>query len=233
MSEPIPPAPPISKWNLLKDGYYSFRANPPKYLPADYPDLTSKTALITGTNTGIGFEVMKLLYSKNCNIIAVVRSAEKGEAAKKEAIEKYPNSKGSISVVGGNDFLDLTTVKPASEEIKLVLGDKPLNIIIHNAGLMAPVNTGTSKQGLEAMFSTNVLGPQLLQHFLDPLFLKKDDDLKRIVWVSSGAHANACFDYGIHWDDPVSYTHLDVYKRQAFELLFPKSFLLPNYLLQI
>lgn len=196
------PAPAFSKINWLYEMYYGFRPNQPKFLPQDYPDLTGKTAIVTGSNTGIGAFVVELLYEKNCNVISVVRNEKKGLAAKEKALKKVPKSDGSITVVGGCDFLDLNNVKPAAQKIRDILQSKPLNIIIHNAGLMSPVNIGTSAQGYEAMFSTNVMGPQLLQHFLDPLFLKKDDPLKRIVWVSSCGHLLGFKEYGINWENP-------------------------------
>lgn len=196
------PAPAYSKLNWLYEMYYGFRPNEPTFLPQDYPDLTGKTAIVTGSNTGIGAFVVQLLYEKNCDVISVVRSEEKGLAAKEKTLKKVPESQGSITVVSGCDFLDLNNIKPVAQKIKEILKDRSLNIIIHNAGLMSPVNTGTSAQGYEAMFSTNVMGPQLLQHFLDPLFLKKDDSLKRIVWVSSCGHLLGFKEYGINWENP-------------------------------
>ncbi|CCD25006.1 uncharacterized protein NDAI_0E01900 [Naumovozyma dairenensis CBS 421] len=216
------PAPPYSKLNVLCDIYYGFRPNKPTFLPQDYPDLTDKTAIVTGSNTGIGLQVVKLLYSKNCNVLSVVRTKSKGDAARDETIAEFPASKGSITVIGGCDYLDLTTVKPAASKIKDIIGDKPLNLIIHNAALMASVNTATSKQGYEAMFQTNVMGSQLLQHFLDPIFLKKDDDLKRIVWVSSGAHLLGFKEYGINWDDP-TFENCTVEERPSANTLYGQS----------
>ncbi|GCE97784.1 hypothetical protein ZYGM_000728 [Zygosaccharomyces mellis] len=196
------PAPGYSKINWLYEMYYGFRPNQPKFLPKDYPDLTGKAAIVTGSNTGIGASVVQLLYEKNCDVISVVRTEEKGLAAREKTLKEIPNSKGSITVVGGCDFLDLNNVRPTAHKVTEILKGRPLNIIIHNAGLMSPVNTGTSVQGYEAMFSTNVMGPQLLQHFLDPIFLKKDDPLKRIVWVSSCAHLMGFKEYGINWENP-------------------------------
>lgn len=216
------PAPGYSKLNWLYEMYYGFRPNSPKFLPKDYPDLTDKTAVVTGSNTGIGAAVVHLLYEKNCNVVSVVRNEEKGLAAKKKSTEELPNSKGSITVVGGCDFLDLNNVQPAAQKITESLNGRPLNIIIHNAGLMSPVNTGTSVQGYEAMFSTNVMGPQLLQHFLDPVFLKKDDSLKRIVWVSSCAHLMGFCQYGINWENP-TFEGVPVSKRPRNMTLYGQT----------
>ncbi|CCK68516.1 uncharacterized protein KNAG_0B00680 [Huiozyma naganishii CBS 8797] len=195
-------APAYSKLKMLYELYYGFFPNKPTFTPEDYPDLAGKTAVVTGCNTGIGLHVVEYLYKKNCNVIGVVRTESKGIAARDKIVKECPESKGSISIVGGCDFCDLSLIKDTGVKVKEILGDKPLSIIIHNAGLMASSNQLTSKQGYELMFQTNCLGPQLLQHFLDSLFLKKDSDLKRIVWVSSGAHLLGFKDYGINWEDP-------------------------------
>ncbi|CCH58888.1 hypothetical protein TBLA_0B00440 [Henningerozyma blattae CBS 6284] len=196
------PAPVYTRREYIKGYYYGFFPIKPTFLPKDYPDLSGKTAIVTGSNSGIGFHTMRFLYEKNCNVISVVRSESKGEVAKDKIVKEFPDSKGSITTVSGCDFLDLANVKPVGLKIKEILKGKPLNIIIHNAGIMPLINTETSKQGIEAIFQVNVMGPQLLQSFLDPLFLKKDDPLKRIVWVASGAHLSGFPEYGIHWEDP-------------------------------
>ncbi|CCC69935.1 hypothetical protein NCAS_0D03540 [Naumovozyma castellii] len=215
--------PSCSRCYSTKEIYYGFRPNKPTLTPADYPDLSDKTAVVTGCNTGIGKHVVELLYQKNCNVIGVVRTDAKGEEAKKEIIANNPKSKGNITIIGGCDYLDLEKVPAVGGKIKEALGDKPLNIIIHNAGLMAPDNKGTSVQGYEAMFQTNVLGSQLLQHFLDPLFLKEDDiSLKRIVWVSSGAHFLAPHPFGINWEDPL-YESVPIAERPSQMTLYGQS----------
>ncbi|KOG99422.1 uncharacterized protein DI49_1876 [Saccharomyces eubayanus] len=216
------PAPSYSKKKILYELYYGFRPNKPTYTPDDYPNLTGKTAIVTGANTGIGLHVAKILYEKNCDVIIVVRTAAKGEKARDEIVAGAPDSKGSVIIADGCDFLDLNTVKPTANKIKTALGDKPLNVIIHNAGLMSPINTGISKQGIEAMFQVNDMGPQLLQHFLDPLFLKKDSDLKRIVWVSSASHLIAFREYGINWENP-GFEGVDAGKRPAAAALYGQS----------
>ncbi|XDT05270.1 short chain dehydrogenase [Nakaseomyces glabratus] len=220
MPAPTQPAPSYSKCYALKEIIYGFWATKVTYTPDKYPDLTGKTAVVTGCNTGVGKEAAKLLYQKNCNVIGVCRTESKGLEAAESIKQEIGNSKGSISVVSGCDFLDFTTVPQAGKRIQEILAGKPLNIIIHNAGLMSSSNAGTSKQGLEAMFQTNVMGPQLLQHYLDPVFLKEDDtSLKRIVWVSSGAHLLGPSQYGIFWENP-GFDGVAIEKRPAATTLY-------------
>lgn len=66
------------------------------------------------------------------------------------------------------------------------------------------------------------MGPQLLQYFLDPLFLKKDDPLKRIVWVSSGAYSSGFSEYGIHWENP-TFEGVPISKRPNNLTLYDQS----------
>ncbi|SCW00514.1 LAFE_0C05864g1_1 [Lachancea fermentati] len=216
------PAPGYSKLFVLKEYWYGLRPNKPEFVPKDYPDLTGKTALVTGFNAGIGYEVAKLLYSKNCNVIGIVRTETKGLDARKRILEDVADSTGDVQVVGGCELSDLTTIKAVATNVKKIVGENPISIIIHNAGIMPPTNTGTSKQGFDLIFATNVLGPQLLQHFLDPLFLKKDDDLKRIVWVSSSAHFNGFEEYGINWENP-TFEGVEAAKRPPATTLYGQS----------
>lgn len=222
MARPTEPAPSYSKMRLLYEIYYGFRPSKPVFTPVDFPDLAGKNAIVTGCNTGIGLETAKILYSKNCNVIMVVRTESKGIAARDSILKEFPESKGKISVIGGCDYSDLTLIKGAAQDIKEVINNEPISIIIHNAGLMASYNNLTSEQGYELMFQTNVLGPQLLQHFLDPLFLKKDSDLKRIVWVSSGAHLLGPKEYGIFWENP-TFKDVPIETRPSAVVLYGQS----------
>lgn len=216
------PPPKTSFFYALKEAWYGFRPNSPKFLPDQYPNLLGKTAIITGISAGIGLEVASLLYAQDCHVIGLVRNLEKGECVRDKIIQANPNSKGRLTIIGKCDFCDLTTLKEVGDQVKKVVGNDTLNIIIHNAGLMSPYNHGTSTQGIEAMWSTNVMGPQLLQHFLDPLFLKEDDKLKRIVWVSSAAHFLSNSNYGIRWEDP-GYVKCSIKQRDASSKLYGQS----------
>ncbi|SCU99331.1 LANO_0F01486g1_1 [Lachancea nothofagi CBS 11611] len=214
--------PAFSSLYKFKELYYSFRPSNPAYTPEQYPDLNGKLAVITGANTGIGFEVMKLLYSKNCNVICIVRSQEKGLEARKRVLDEVKGSFGSIQVVGGCELGSLAKVRTAANEITKAIGGRPVCLIVHNAGVMPRANTDTSEDGFEKMFAVNVMGPQLLQHYLDPLFLKKDDDMKRIVWVSSCAHFYGFSDYGINWENP-TFENVELKDRPSALTLYGQS----------
>ncbi|SCU97701.1 LANO_0E16710g1_1 [Lachancea nothofagi CBS 11611] len=214
--------PGYSSLYKIKEMYYAFRPSSATYTPEQYPDLNGKLAVVTGANTGIGFQVMKLLYSKNCNVLCIVRSQEKGVAARKRVLDEVKDSSGSIQVVGGCEMGSLEKVKTASNDIAKAINGRPICLIVHNAGIMPSANTATSEDGFENIFAVNVMGPQLLQHYLDPLFLKKDDDMKRIVWVSSSAHFYGFSDYGINWENP-TFEHVEIKDRPSATTLYGQS----------
>ncbi|CCH58887.1 hypothetical protein TBLA_0B00430 [Henningerozyma blattae CBS 6284] len=186
MTEPIAP---FSKIPLFKDFYYGFIPNKPFYLPEHYPNLTNKTAIVISPNSAVGSNVVKLLFSKDCNVIAIVKSQSLADSMKKKITKEYPQSNGSLTIIGMFDVLDLTLIKPICDKIKTILNGKAVNIIIHNSGLTKlRKSEKESKQGIESVFQINIMVPQLFQHYLDPLFLKRDDvSLKRIVWVSGSS----------------------------------------------
>ncbi|KAL6942366.1 hypothetical protein ACO0QE_003540 [Hanseniaspora vineae] len=219
----VPPAPRASIINFVVQFYQGFRPFAPHFLPNHYPDLTGKVAVVTGMNTGIGYHVTKLLLAQNCEVYGLVRTASKGEDAKERIFKELGTTeKGSLTIVGGCELSDFEKVKEVGLKLQNdLLKDKTINIIIHNAGLMSSLKEPSNKkEGIELMFATNVMGPQLLQNYLDPLFLKKDSDLKRIVWVSSCAHQMAPSTYGINFEDPM---FKDVSKRPASHYLYGQS----------
>ncbi|KAL6942367.1 hypothetical protein ACO0QE_003541 [Hanseniaspora vineae] len=219
----FPSPPKYSRIDFLCQNYQALRPYKPVYLPKDYPDLTNKIAIVTGMNTGIGYHVTKLLLAQNCEVYGLVRTESKGEEAKTKILKELGTTgKGSLTIVSGCELSDFAKVKEVGLKLQNeILKDKTINIIIHNAGLMSSLNnTSNEKEGIELMFATNVMGPQLLQNYLDPLFLKKDSDLKRIVWVSSLAHQNAPWPYGIHFEDPM---YKDLSKRPSSFDLYGQS----------
>ena len=66
----------------------------------DIPDLTGKTIIVTGGNSGLGFESVKSFSAKGAEIILACRNEQNGEFAKKKILEEYPNAKISVTVFG-------------------------------------------------------------------------------------------------------------------------------------
>jgi len=213
-----------SKLQFLKHAYRGFRpiVNK-KFTVESYPDLTNKICIITGMNTGIGYEVVDILLSKNCTVYGIVRTESKGKAAKETLLAKNKDTKGSLSIIAGCDLSDFNSVKQTGLKIQELLKGKEVDFVIHNAGLMSNFNDRSNADGIELMFATNVMGPQLLQAYIDPLFLtekKSENDLKRIIWLSSLAHMAGPSPYGFNQKDP---KYLDLKTRPHSSTLYGQS----------
>jgi NAD(P)-dependent dehydrogenase (short-subunit alcohol dehydrogenase family) len=157
------------------------------------PDQNKKIVIITGSNSGIGFEAARILANKNAKVIVAVRNLDKGNAAKLKITKE--NSKAEIEVMR-LDLADLSSVKSFSDELKQKYDQ--LDILINNAGVMIPPYSKT-KEGFELQMGVNHLGHfALTMQLLD--IIKKTPN-SRIVNVSSGAHkiGNINFD-DFNWE---------------------------------
>jgi NAD(P)-dependent dehydrogenase (short-subunit alcohol dehydrogenase family) len=151
-----------------------------KWSTSDIPDLSGKTAIITGANSGTGFEASKALASKGAEVIMTCRTIEKGELAASKIKEEFPASILKVMVL---DLADLSSVTSFSKEI---LEDyKVLHILCNNAGIMQTPQLKT-KDGFELQFGTNHLGHFALTGQLLDLLIRTDGS--RIVTVSSSMH---------------------------------------------
>ena len=146
----------------------------------DMPDLTGKIAIVTGGNTGIGYETVKALYEKGANVTLTARDEKKA----KDAIEKIKSetkATGNLEI-GILNLANFAQIKTFANEFK----DKhnQLDILINNAGVMIPPASKTD-DGFELQFGVNFLGHFALTGHLFPL-LKRSPNA-RIVTLSSGA----------------------------------------------
>ncbi len=142
--------------------------------------MLGKICLITGANSGIGFETALGLAEMGASVVMACRNETKG----KEAQERIKTKTGNVSV-------DLMTVDLSSQNsIRTFAGDfkeryKSLNILINNAGGINSKKKMT-EEGYEVTFAVNYLAPFLLTNLLIPV-LKKGAP-SRIINVSSEAH---------------------------------------------
>ncbi len=141
-------------------------------------DLTGKTALVTGANTGIGFETARALASAGAAVIVTARDTAKAQAAVGQITNLTGNSRITPLVL---DLADPDSVRTAAGTVSA-----SLHILVNNAGIMALPERTLSPQGHELQFATNYLG-----HFA--LTLGLHDALAaargaRIVCLSSNAH---------------------------------------------
>jgi NAD(P)-dependent dehydrogenase (short-subunit alcohol dehydrogenase family) len=149
---------------------------------SNIPDLSGKTIIVTGANSGLGLHAVKALAQKNAQVIMACRNIEKGEQAK-------TNLSKEISVVNIHvrslDLMDLKSVKSFAD--KFIQENTRLDVLINNAGIMMTPYTLT-KDGFESQLGTNHLGHfALTGHLLE---LLKSTPKSRVVNVSSIAHKN-------------------------------------------
>ena len=145
--------------------------------------------LITGANSGLGYETSKFLLEKGATVIMCSRDLLRGERAKQELL-KF-NFPGNIELFE-LDLSDLKKVKILAQSIKNKFTS--IDVLINNAGIMAPPKTFT-KQGFEIQFGVNHLAHMFLTLELLPMLKEKNNS--RVVTVTSGVQY-----YGkIQWND--------------------------------
>lgn len=137
-----------------------------------------KVFLITGANSGLGYETSKFLLERGATVIMCCRDFFKGEKAKEELLKLNFSGKIELAEL---DLSDLKNVKEISKFIKNKFNN--LDVLINNAGIMAPPKT-FSKQGFEIQFAVNHLAHMLLTLELLPLLEEKNNS--RVVTVTSG-----------------------------------------------
>ncbi|MEU0971364.1 oxidoreductase, partial [Streptomyces sp. NPDC005917] len=158
--------------------------NPGKWNVSDLPDLSGRTAVITGANSGIGFRAAQALAGAGAHVVFAVRDPERGRAAAAKV-------SGSTEV-RRLDLADLASVRAFADGWQ-----GPIDLLINNAGVMMLPERRT-EDGFEMQFGTNHLG-----HFaLTNLLLPHVTD--RVVTLASNAHRMG--DRRINFDD-VNLTH--------------------------
>ncbi len=150
-----------------------------QYSEANVPDQTGKTALITGANTGIGFEAARVLAARGARVLLACRSEDKASDAMQRIRAKHPQAVLEFVPL---DLASLASVRQAAHQ---VLQHSRLDLLINNAGVMVPPKTLT-EDGFELQFGVNHLGHFALTGLLLPKLLEQED--ARVVNVSSSAH---------------------------------------------
>ncbi|MCF6386357.1 SDR family NAD(P)-dependent oxidoreductase [Mycobacterium sp. MBM] len=167
---------------------------------AHIPDQSGRTAVITGANTGLGFETAKALAAKGAHVVIAVRDTGKGKQA-------AARMSGTVTVQE-LDLTSLASIREAAEALRT--GNDTIDLLINNAGVMTTPK-GTTQDGFELQFGTNHLGHFALTGLLLDAML--DVDGARIVTVSSNGHKMGG---AIHFDDlqwERSYSRMGAYTQ--------------------
>ena len=145
----------------------------------DIPDQTGRTALVTGANTGIGFETARMLAERGARVILACRNPSKGAEAVTRVKASAPDADVRLELL---DLSDLDDVAAFSTRVRESLDG--LDLLILNAGVMVPP-ASTTKQGFELQLGVNHLGHFALTGRLLPLLEQRPG--ARVVVVSSTA----------------------------------------------
>ncbi|MDF9715066.1 SDR family NAD(P)-dependent oxidoreductase [Nocardioides sp. ChNu-153] len=181
--------------------------------------LAGRTAAVTGASSGLGAATAEDLARLGAAVVLVVRDPAKGEAVRRELLARVP---GAELTVQRCDVGDLADVRRAAGELRAALGERSLDVLVHNAGVMPPERT-LSAQGHELSMAVHVLGPALLTELLrDRLAASRHG--ARVVWVTSGGmYAQALRLDDVAYDvGPSDYSPTTAYarsKRAQVELL--------------
>lgn len=188
--------------------------NNKKWTTTDIPDLSGKIIVVTGGNSGLGFEAVKAFSEKGATVILASRSVEKGAAAKNEIIKNDISGKIEVMQL---DLMDFASIKYFAEKLKEKY--QKLDVILNNAGIMTTPYFLT-KDGLEAQNGTNHFGHFALTGQLMDLINKTPNS--RIVNVSSIAHKQGKMDFdNFLFEGGSGYSPLKSYGRSKLaNLLF-------------
>ena len=150
-------------------------------------ELSGKTAIVTGSNTGLGFETALDLYQKGAKVYVACRDEEKGS----DAIERMKAiSSGGELIYGHLDLSSLSSIKVFAE--KVMATENRLDLLVNNAGVMIPPPS-KSEDGFELQFGVNFIGHFALTGHLFNLL--ESSTGSRVVTLSSIAHLGAIIDF--------------------------------------
>jgi NAD(P)-dependent dehydrogenase (short-subunit alcohol dehydrogenase family) len=155
------------------------------------PDQSGKTVLVTGGNSGLGYETVLQLARKGARVLLAARDRGRGPAALERLGAEAPGNQAELARI---DLADLTSVERFAAGF--LAGGEGLDLLINNAGVMAIPHRETTAQGYERQFGTNHLGHFALTGRLLPALARRPGG--RVVTVSSNRHKSA---KGIDFDD--------------------------------
>jgi NAD(P)-dependent dehydrogenase (short-subunit alcohol dehydrogenase family) len=130
------------------------------------PTQKGKLAVVTGSNSGTGKEAALRLSAAGASVIIAVRNLEKGDQAKADIVERFPEANLTVRHL---DLADLSSVQTFADA--LIADNVPLDMLLNNGGVMAPPKRMGTIDGFELQFGTNFLGHFALTMRLMPLLL--------------------------------------------------------------
>jgi NAD(P)-dependent dehydrogenase (short-subunit alcohol dehydrogenase family) len=164
-----------------------------KWTAEDVPDQSGRIAVVTGANSGLGYDTAAVLAGRGAHVVLAVRNLEKGREAADRIKAASPNAVVALQEL---DLSSLDSVRRAADELRAA--HPRIDLLINNAGLMYVPTRETTKDGFEMQFGTNHLGHFALTGLLLDNMLAVDGS--RVVTVSSNGH-KFWFLADIYFDD--------------------------------
>ena len=158
------------------------------FTAADVPDQSGRTILVTGANTGLGFEAARVLAGAGARVLLGCRSLARATEAVDRIRRDHPAADLRIVEL---DQGDLASVRAAADDVAT---NETLDVLVNNAGIMMTPLAHTV-DGFESQLGVNHLGTFALTGLLLPALAGRPDG--RVVITSSIAHRPG----RIHWDD--------------------------------
>jgi NAD(P)-dependent dehydrogenase (short-subunit alcohol dehydrogenase family) len=188
-----------------------------KWTVGQIPPQTGKTALVTGANSGIGYQAALELARHGAHVLLGCRSVAKGEAALARLLKAAPGASAEVVEL---DMASLASIRAFAT--KFAARGVALDILVNNAGVMALPTRELTADGFERQFGTNHLGHFALTGLLLLLQLLAAH-APRVVTVASLAHRNGKIDFE-NLQSEKKYVPWDAYNASKLaNILFAKE----------
>ncbi|MFF0628415.1 SDR family NAD(P)-dependent oxidoreductase [Streptomyces sp. NPDC004296] len=175
-------------------------------------DLSSRTVLVTGATSGIGFETARRLAERGATVLVHGRTAEEAQAATDRLIATAGIHASQLCAFSA----DFTALEEVEAMARRIIAEHPrLDVLVNNAAIAAPERHTLTADGNEIALQVNFLAHYLLTCLLEPALTSRPGG--RVVNVSSSLHRTA----SIQWNDPQRarrYSRLAAYAQSQLAL---------------
>ncbi|XP_025406881.1 retinol dehydrogenase 12-like [Sipha flava] len=181
--------------------------------------LDGKTAIVTGSNTGIGKVTAKEFYRLGARVVMACRDVKKAEQAVADILADVKGDNVGQLIVEELDLASLASIRRCAKRI--LLKEKQIHLLVNNAGVMA-CPKGKTQDGFETQFGVNHLGHFLFTSLLLPRI--RSSAPARIVIVSSLAHMGGSINFDdINYDTRMYVAMLAYSQSKLANVLFAKE----------